>query len=252
MDNRQLADAAKTLGTAQIVDACVRLNVNFVVAPPGLTAVNKDDRIAGRVVPVRHFGSADVLFQAVEQAEPGDIIVVDNGGREDEACIGDLIVMEAQHADVAGLLIWGRYRDARVIARLGFPLFSYGTCVVGPRRLRRRTADPLKDARMGHQRITRGHVAFADVDGAVFVRRTRIDAVVKAAREILEVEEKQARLLRSGRSLRAQFRFNEYLERRARRPSYSFGRHLDSLKSALGEPITKPRKKRSSDDSSKS
>jgi regulator of RNase E activity RraA len=41
----------------------------------------------------------------------GDVLVVDNGGRLDEACVGDLVALEAKHAGVAGIAIWGLHRD---------------------------------------------------------------------------------------------------------------------------------------------
>jgi 4-hydroxy-4-methyl-2-oxoglutarate aldolase len=31
----------------------------------------------------------------MEHAAPGDVLVIDNGGREDEGCIGDLAALEA-------------------------------------------------------------------------------------------------------------------------------------------------------------
>jgi regulator of RNase E activity RraA len=42
-------------------------------------------RVAGRVLPVRHYGSVDVFLEALGRAEAGDVLVVDNGGRLDEA-----------------------------------------------------------------------------------------------------------------------------------------------------------------------
>ena len=43
-------------------------------------------------------------------AQPGDVLVIDDGGRVDEACIGDLAVLEARTAGVAGIVVWGRGR----------------------------------------------------------------------------------------------------------------------------------------------
>ena len=43
-------------------------------------------------------------------AAPGDVLVVDNGGRLDEACVGDLVALEAQAAGVEGMVIWGLHR----------------------------------------------------------------------------------------------------------------------------------------------
>ena len=77
------------LSTPLVADACVRVNVPLRVAPPGIGAVIPGGQIAGRVLPARHYGSVDVFLEAFSSAGHGDVLVVDNGGRTDEACVGD-------------------------------------------------------------------------------------------------------------------------------------------------------------------
>lgn len=55
-------------------------------------------RLAGRVCPARHAGSVDAFLEAFQTAAPGDVLVADNGGRLEEACVGDLVALEAQAA----------------------------------------------------------------------------------------------------------------------------------------------------------
>ncbi|MHB6911125.1 RraA family protein [Streptomyces sp. DB-54] len=40
-------------------------------------------------------------MEAFTDAEPGDVLVIDNAGRQDEACVGDLLALEAQAAGLA-------------------------------------------------------------------------------------------------------------------------------------------------------
>src|SRR5215218_11255750 len=89
------------LSTPLVADACVRGDVPLRAAPPGIGAVIPGRRIAGRALPARHYGSVDVFLEAFGQAEQGDVLVIDNGGRTDEACVGDLAVLEAKAAGVA-------------------------------------------------------------------------------------------------------------------------------------------------------
>ena len=58
--------------------------------------------VTGGVLPVRHSGSVDVFIEAISQAEPGSVLVIDDNGRRDQACIGDLIAGEAKLAGLAG------------------------------------------------------------------------------------------------------------------------------------------------------
>ena len=106
-----MREAFADLSTPLVADACLRCGVPLRAAHPGIRAVVAGQRIAGRVLPARHYGSVDVFLEALGQADSGDVLVVDNGGRSDEACVGDLAVLEAEAAGVAGLVVWGLHRD---------------------------------------------------------------------------------------------------------------------------------------------
>ena len=56
-------------------------------------------------VPARHFGSVDVFLEAMQTAKPGEVLVIDNGGRLDEGCIGDLTALEAEHCGLSGIIV---------------------------------------------------------------------------------------------------------------------------------------------------
>jgi len=85
VNNEHLCNRFSELSTPLIADACLRLKLPLRVAPPGIRPLSEESRIAGRVLPVRHYGSVDIFLEVMGTAQHGDILVIDNGGRIDEA-----------------------------------------------------------------------------------------------------------------------------------------------------------------------
>ncbi|GAB2632809.1 RraA family protein [Kribbella swartbergensis] len=220
------------LTTAHVADACIRAGVP--VRTVSLTAV-AGGRVAGRVLPARHVGSVDVFLEALESAEAADVLVVDNGGRRDEACVGDLITLEAKAAGISGLVVWGLHRDTVDITAIGLPVFSLGALPTGPLRLDPQPADALSWATIGDWTVTRDDVVLGDEDGVVFVPADRADELFDLAESIRDTEHTQAAAIRSGQSLRAQVRFTDYLTARATNPTLTFRQHLRSIRGAIEE-----------------
>ncbi|MFD0784606.1 RraA family protein, partial [Micromonospora azadirachtae] len=192
-------------------------------------------RVAGRVLPARHYGSVDVFLEAYGHASTGDVLVVDNGGRTDEACVGDLAVLEAAAAGVAALVVWGLHRDTTELIEIGLPVFSYGGFPPGPVRVDEREPAALTSARVGAHEVGRGDVVFGDDDGVLFVAEHVLDEVLATAERIRRVEREQAARIRAGETLRRQTAFDDYLARRAADPAYTFRRHLRHVGGAIEE-----------------
>ena len=218
--------------TAAVADAALRLGVEARLAPVALRSILPTVPIAGPARPVTHLGSVDVLLETIDDAPSGAIMVVDNGGRLDEACVGDLMVLEAERAGLAGMVVWGLHRDTRQLREIGLPVFSLGACPYGPRRVPpagRRMATAVLDGVV----VTEDDHVFADDDGVLVVASADVDAVVATALEIQRVETAQAERMRDGESLRAQLDFAGYRRRQADDPELTLRRYLTERGGAI-------------------
>ena len=233
--NQDWQAAFADLSTPLVADACVRLGVAFRLAPRGIRPVLAGQKLAGRVLPAQHYGSVDVFLEACTTAAPGDVLVIDNDNRDDEGCIGDLTVLEAQAWGLAGMVVWGCHRDTSELVKIGFPVFSYGVCPSGPLRLDPRPPDALSMACFGPFTVSRDDVVFADDDGAVFAPATHAEALLKTAREIWQTERQQVAAIEAGTTLYDQLDFGAYLVRRANDPAYTFRQHLRARGGAIEE-----------------
>ena len=235
IDSRTFNAVFSRLSTPLIADACVRLKIDLRLAPSGIHPVVTGLRVAGRVLPARHRGSVDVFLEAMKKASVGDVLVVDNQGRADEACVGDLTVLEARAWGLSGLVVWGYHRDTEELLQIRFPVFSYGSNPAGPRRLDKREHSDLLSAQFGGFTVDSRDVAFADDDGVVFVSSNKIEDVLQAAESISRVERHQAEGIRAGRKMSDQLDFDGYLAKRSSDPSYTLRKHLRERGGAVEE-----------------
>ena len=229
-----MLEAFAGLTTPLVADACVRCGVPLRAAPAGIRAVVAGQRVGGRVLPARHYGSVDVFLEALGRAGAGDVLVIDNGGRTDEACVGDLAVLEAQRP---GWRAW--WCGACTATRRSSPLSAFrssATAAARPAgRLDEREPGALATARFGTHLASSEDIVFADDDGVVFVPAGQAGLVLAAARKIGEVERDQARRIREGQTLRQQTAFDDYLAQRAADASYTFRQHLRRTGGAIEE-----------------
>lgn len=220
--------------TPFIADACALLQLPIRLGPPHIRPIRASMKVAGPACPAKHAGSTDVFLEAIAAASAGDVLVIDNVGRLDEGCIGDLVAGEAHVAGLAGIVVYGAHRDTAAIEAIGIPVWSLGTCPAGPQELRSRSAHALEAASLGgHVTVTRDDFLFADLDGVAVVARADLARIIAAARDIAARERAQADRLLAGERLRDQLRLDAYVARRQNEPTFTFRDHIKSLGGAI-------------------
>ena len=213
-------EGVRNVSTAACADACVQLGVPLQAV--SLLPVRRDWRVEGPARPVVHAGSVDVFLEACESLHEGDVLVVDDGGRTDRACIGDLTALEVRGAGGVGMVVWGCHRDTAQLLEVDLPVFSLGARPNGPASVEDRSGPP----RLGKHPVVEGDVVVGDADGIVLLPADRVEEIMVAAAEIAETETGQADAARKGRSLREQLDFAAYLAERERDPSFTLREHL--------------------------
>ena len=183
-----LVERLQKLDTPAVSDALDRLELPGRVV--GLPRVSTDRRIAGRVLTVK-LGTGKALegpprhlcTAAVEAAEPGDIIVVEQRSGVDAAGWGGILSNAAKVKGVAGVIVDGPARDVDESRDLDFPVFAR---TVTPTTARGRIVEEAfnEPVSIGDATVSPGDLVLADGSGVVFVMADRADQILETAEMI--------------------------------------------------------------------
>ena len=116
-------------GTAAVSDALGKCGKAFQTMEAVIRPLAPEMRAAGPAFTVRCYpGATWAVEQALELAQPGDMLVIDGGAVPDVILMGGLMSTRMQQRGIAGTVVDGAVRDVDEIIRLGFPVFSRHVC----------------------------------------------------------------------------------------------------------------------------
>ncbi|MDU8909809.1 RraA family protein [Aestuariicoccus sp. MJ-SS9] len=134
-------------------------------------------------------GPGDILatLGALDEVQPGDIVVAGFGGHQGCASAGDRVMGMLRNAGAAGFVSDGPMRDYDGIVAAGLPAWCTGLCPASPF-----STGPGRvggSVNIGGQSVASGDMIVGDRDGVVVVPFARIDEVIARLAEIIRLEE---------------------------------------------------------------
>jgi len=176
----------RDLGVATVYEASGReglIDLPLIQLLPG-------SRVAG---PVRTVlcGQDDNLMvhAAIEQIQPGEVLVLSMPISGAVALIGELLVTQVKVRKAAGILVDAAVRDVEELIGLGLPIWFRFIRVKGATKTK--VGELNVPVTVGGTLISPSDILVLDTDGGVCVRRARLTEIVQASEARFE---KEARL----------------------------------------------------------
>lgn len=114
--------------------------------------------------------------RAIEEIEPGQVLVVDCRGVAEAAAAGDILIARLQARGAAGFVADGGVRDYPAVQALGFPVYALGPSA--PAHLVRHLAvDVNRPIGCAEVLVVPGDIMVGDAEGVVCIPRGVADAV---------------------------------------------------------------------------
>ena len=189
-----IREVLKKVSTANVSDAMHRRE-----ALREIRAVLSGARMAGQAVTVRTYpGDWAKPVEAIDQAQAGDVIVIDAGG-VGPAVWGELASHSAQEKGLAGVVIDGAVRDVTEIRRMKFPAFAkIITPTAGEPKGFGEIGTPVN---VGGARVFPRDWVVGDEDGVMIIPNKKAVEFGNRAMDVLEKENRIRREIRDGGTL---------------------------------------------------
>lgn len=197
-----LIKAFKELDTTSVSDALDRLGISGGLL--GIKPIVPGVTMCGPAFTV-HYVPCGVVKGTVgdflDDVEPGQVVVIDNAGREYCTVWGDLMSLTASRKGVAGTVIDGVCRDISGIRELRYPIFTKGFYMVTGKDRVQVDAVNVPVAISGVL-VKPGDIMLGDDTGVVVIPQEKAAEVLEVAKEIAEKEEIIVREVKNGATLR--------------------------------------------------
>ncbi len=169
----------------------------------GIAPLFDGARLCGRAFTVRYVPAGfppGTVGDYLDDVAPGQIVVLDNGGRTDCTVWGDILTAMAHDRGVGGTVIDGVCRDVQRALDVGYPMYSRGRFMrTGKDRVE--VSDTGRPVSIGGVNVAAGDLLLGDADGVVAVPPAAEEQVLEICTAIQAREDAIVADVLSGSSL---------------------------------------------------
>lgn len=189
----ELVERFRNIWASTLCDAMGRHGVTG----PEIRPIFEDIHLVGTALTVLCFpGDNITTHKALQLAQPGDVLVVDDGGAHNTSVFGHNMSLRARKKGVVGLVTNGAVRDLRLLREDRFPIFCSGVC---PRSPQKNTPGAVNiPVQVGGVVVQPGDIVVGDDDGVAVVPLAIVDEIIGKAEERMEMERRQADAIKAG------------------------------------------------------
>ena len=142
-------------------------------------------------------------WAAIEEARPGDVIVIATDEYLGCSVLGDIYTGMAKNAGVVAIVTDGAARDLPGIEQVGIPVFARGVCPDSP--WKNGPGNIGLPIAIGGGIVDAGDILVGDQDGVVVVSRNKAETVAENLKAVLAKEEQMEANVKAGNTKPAWF-----------------------------------------------
>jgi 4-hydroxy-4-methyl-2-oxoglutarate aldolase len=198
--DRALIERARPIHVADLHEGLGPVIGRQCLMQPQMRALFPAARVCGQAITSFNFpGDNLMLHAAFRVAEPGDILVLTNGGSPQGALWGEIATYYSQIRKLGGAVIDGATRDTLQITEMAFPVFATHVSVSYPGKRGPGAVNvPVVAAGVT---VNPGDLIVGDADGVIVIPPAHVETAVRNAEARIAKEAELKRRLDEGHTL---------------------------------------------------